>query len=258
MVASDLRTCGIVHVHSVYSHDGVDTLEHLAAVCQDRGIAFVGLTDHAEDFTADIFDEYTRECQAVSGSGVRLIPGLEFRFPGFPGLHLLALGLRTFIQPTTPDEFVRLAREASRFTIVAHPILPHYTIPQDVAAGIDAIEVWNAAYNTRYLPDTRAVRLYHELRARHPHLVAVAGLDQHDAANDRGTRILLEHPSDDPLGQLREGQFRNRGVTLEFGPHAEWGPLALAGLSGLRALLDMANAAHERLAHARARLRRSR
>ena len=47
---------GIVHVHSDYSHDGHDSLEHLHAVCAKRGIGFVGLTDHAEDFAAFLAD----------------------------------------------------------------------------------------------------------------------------------------------------------------------------------------------------------
>ena len=39
---------GVVHVHSDYSADGRDSLEQLRAFALERGIAFIGLTDHAE------------------------------------------------------------------------------------------------------------------------------------------------------------------------------------------------------------------
>src|SRR5690606_27132580 len=97
---------GIVHVHSEYSHDGRDTLGHLARLSARRGIGFVGLTDHAEDLDAGRFAECLGHCAEASRLGARLIPGLEFRFAGYPGLHLLAFGLARWIEPRTPAEFL--------------------------------------------------------------------------------------------------------------------------------------------------------
>ena len=116
-------TLGIVHVHSDYSHDGRDTLHGLAEFAAARDIGFIGLTDHAEDFSALRWDEYVRACGAASSDVVRLIPGLEFRFAGFRGLHLLAFGLVRWIEPTTPDEFITLAGPASRLTALPRPSL---------------------------------------------------------------------------------------------------------------------------------------
>ena len=84
---------GIVHVHSSYSHDGRDSLAALTAFAAERGIGFVGLTDHAEDFSEARWHEYVAECAGASTDAVRLVPGLEFRFADFRGLHLLAFGL---------------------------------------------------------------------------------------------------------------------------------------------------------------------
>jgi hypothetical protein len=58
---------GIIHVHSSYSHDGRDSLEALRDFAEARGIGFIGLTDHAEDFTADRYAEFAAGCRAVSG-----------------------------------------------------------------------------------------------------------------------------------------------------------------------------------------------
>jgi len=251
MAAATVGQVGVVHVHSTWSHDGRDTLEAVHAFARERGIAFVGLTDHAEDFDAPTFERFAAECSRVSTADVRLIPGLEYRFAGYTGLHLLALGLKRWIEPATPGAFAAEAPVAAGFTIMAHPVLPRYELPDQVAAAIDAIEVWNAAYNTRFLPDPRAIRLLERVRRRQPEVVGVAGLDQHDARNDRETRVMLLDPrAADPLGELKAGRFVNIGRTMRFPSRAPFGTAALAGITLLRAGLDLVNAVHERASRA--------
>lgn len=240
---------GIIHVHSNYSHDGVDSLPVLRESCLARKISFVGLTDHAEDLTPAIFDRYVEECRALSDDRLHLIPGLEYRFAGFAGLHLLALGLTRWITPRTPEEFLEEARTAAAFTIVAHPILATYRLPPAVQERIDALEVWNAAYNTRYLPDPTAVAVLHQLRQRRPSVVGVAGLDQHDSSNDRGTRVVIDGEGD-PLAALRAGRFLNVGLTMRFDPSVDWSPWRLAVFGMLRRVLDRVERLQERVVRA--------
>jgi hypothetical protein len=243
---------GIVHVHSAYSHDGRDSIEDLRRFAEARGIAFIGLTDHAEDFDGARFAELAAECRRVSDAAVAILPGLEYRFRGRKGLHLLALGLSRWIAPTTPAEFVEQARDAAGLTIAAHPLLYRHELPEEVGRGIDAVEVWNAAYNTRLLPDPRAIRLLHRWQQRRPELVGVFGLDQHDAGNDRGLRVRLADAGEpDPLGALRAGRFRNLGRGFDLDGHCRMGAVALTGLSALRTGLDVVNAVHERVMRAR-------
>jgi len=241
---SDATRIGVVHMHSDYSHDGLDSLERLREFALERGIAFVGLTDHAEDLTPERFEQYVAHCRRLSDDRVQLIPGLEYRFAGFTGLHLLALGLAHWIAPRTPEEFVDAAREAARFTIVAHPVLARYRIPAEVAAGIDAVEIWNASYNLRYLPDVRAIRLLHALRRMRPDLVGTAGLDQHDSRNDRGTRVVVRGGGD-PLAALKAGRFTNVGGFIRLDPAVSLGAVRLGVLTVLRWMLD----AVERVQH---------
>jgi hypothetical protein len=229
---------GVLHVHSDFSHDGRDSLEQLRAFAEQRGIAFVGLTDHAEDFDAARFAVYVERCRAASSDRVALIPGLEYRFPRFSGLHLLALGLSRWIDPDTPAAFILEAEHAARFTIAAHPVLPRYHLPEEVLNHIDAIEVWNAGYNTRYLPDPRAMRLLQQVRARRPEVVGVAGLDQHDSRNDRETRVVLDRPTTDPLAELKAGRFTNVGRTMRFDAAVSWGPWRLGALRAVREVFD--------------------
>lgn len=232
---------GAVHIHTNYSHDGRDSIADLRAWAAERGIGFLGLTDHAEDFDQSVFQRYVAECREASDSRVTVIPGLEYRFGGFPGLHLLALGLREWMEPATPAEFFRLAADRADFTIAAHPVLYGYVAPAEVWAQVDAVEVWNAAYNTRYLPDPKAMRLLRQVRARRPGVVGTAGLDQHDRRNDRGTRVVLERGNGaalKPLAELKAGRFRNVGSYVGFGARDPFpGPL-LGALVAVRAVFD--------------------
>ena len=251
----EVARTGIVHLHSDYSHDGFDSLERLREVAIERAIGFVCLTDHAEDLDAELFGRYREHCAKLSDETVRLIPGLEFRFAGLRGLHLLALGLREWVEPATPEAFLAEVAPKTGFTIMAHPVYPGYQAPDGVLNGIDAIEVWNAAYNTRYLPDPRAIAMVRKVRRSRPELLGTAGLDQHDARNDRGVRILLDQGAEaDPLAALRAGRFTNVGRTMRFRPQMDWGVLRMAGITLLRAGFD----AVERTQHYAGRIRRRR
>jgi hypothetical protein len=242
-----MTTLGAVHVHSTYSHDGRDSLPELHAFAASRGLGFLGLTDHAEDFDAAVFERFTAECRAVSLSGPQLIPGLEFRFAGLKGLHLLALGLTRWIEPATPDEFIAMTRGVAALTLAAHPVLPGYTYPPSVLDGIDAFEVWNASYNTRFLPDPRAIRLLQQVRKTRPAVVAIAGLDQHDARNDRETRVEVFEDGN-PLAAIRAGRFRNIGRTMSFDAHANLGAVRSAALWTARTVFDGVERVQDRAA----------
>ena len=246
---------GAIHMHSDYSHDGRDSLETLRESCKARGVSFVGMTDHAEDLLPEEFEEYRAQCAELSEPGFLMIPGLEFRFAGLRGLHLLALGLREWIAPTTPAEFFEQARGTAAMTVLAHPVLARYQIPDVVLEQVDAIEVWNGNYNTRYLPDPKSIRLVHELRRSRPELVATVGLDQHDSRNDRELRVVLPAASEDPIAELRAGRFSNVGRTMEMDSRALLSPALLTTLSMARGIYDVVERAQDRAMHMAHRLR---
>lgn len=246
---------GALHVHSDYSHDGRDSLETLRTTCIERGIGFVGMTDHAEDLTPESFDRYRRRCAELSGPEFTMIPGLEFRFEGLKGLHLLALDLREWIEPRTPEEFFDQTRGRASMSILAHPVLTRYSIPDLVLEGVDAIEIWNGTYNTRYLPDPRSMRIVQELRRRRPEVVATVGLDQHDSRNDRELRVVLPSASPDPLGELKAGRFENVGRTMRLDPRVSLSPAQLATLRAMRAVYDVIERTQDRTVDVMRRLR---
>ena len=243
---------GVIHIHSDYSRDGSDSLELLREWALERGIAFIGLTDHAEDFDEELFGAYADRCRELSDERLRLVAGLEFRFARYTGLHLLALGLTRWIRPATPREFIEQSHGVAGCTILAHPVLSGYRVPDAVRDGIDAIEVWNASYNTRYLPDPRAIELLHLLRRRRPEVVGTAGLDQHDSRNDREVRVVVHGAGPDPIAELKAGRFTNVGRTMRFDSEVGWSPLRLRALSITRWAFDRVERTQERLMRARA------
>jgi hypothetical protein len=241
-------------MHSDYSHDGRDSLEAMREMCLARGIQFVGLTDHAEDFVPELFGEYVQHCAAVSDGRVQFIPGLEFRIA--QGVHLLALGLRQWITPRTAEEFFESTRTTAQLTLLAHPVLARYKIPQTVLDNIDGIEVWNTGYNTRYLPDPRAMRLYHSVARIRPGTVATAGLDQHDGRNDREVRVILNNPSAaEPLLEIKNGRFSNSGKTMRFDSRAAIPPARMRLLTAVRWAFDIGERTQDRVLHAMYRMR---
>ena len=120
---------GAIHMHSDYSHDGLDSLEMLREACIARKIRWVGMTDHAEDISPEVYGEYKKHCAALSDEEVRFIPGLEFRFAGLRGVHLFALDLAEWMRPATPADFFDHADRHARLTVLAHPVLCRYVVP---------------------------------------------------------------------------------------------------------------------------------
>lgn len=243
---------GAFHMHSDYSHDGLDSLEQLREVSIERGIGWVGLTDHAEDLDVELFAEYVRHCAALSDEQFAFVPGLEFRFPTARGVHLLALDVTEWMTPTTPEEFFTDAARAARFTILAHPVLCRYAPPAVVRERIDAIEVWNTRYNTRYLPDPRAIDLFRSIAAARPEIVATVGLDQHDTRDDDGeVRTAFDGAlAADPIAALQSGAYTNVGRGLTFSSRADIPPAAMRSLRMRRCALDAVNGVRDRVTHA--------
>lgn len=232
-------TCrAAVHMHSTYSHDGVDSLEALREQSLTRGIRWLALTDHAEDFDDDAFAVYREQCATLSDDRLHIVPGLEFRLPRMRGVHMLALGVTHLFAPSSADDFFAHARADGAFTILAHPVLCRYAPSDVIAAHVDGIEVWNARYNSSVLPDPRAIELLQSLRTARPELVATIGHDQHDGHDDAATNLLLTTSHDSLLDALRAGRFVNAGRTMSFDSHADLAPAVMQSLKRRRAMLD--------------------
>ena len=217
----------LLHAHSRYSYDGVRTVGELAEWGASRGLDFVFLTEHTNDFDDAKMKRLVAECDACSDRACRVIPGLEFSVQG--GFHLLGLNVRRFTPLIELASAARFIREQGGIAILAHPARYGARWPQEEAiAQLDGIEAWNARYDGRFLPPGRLVE--HGLRQK---CASGAGLlfggqDLHDTTHHRVviTTVGGEGGLDAFLFALRSGDSR-------FGA----GPFSIASRTGMHPVL---------------------
>jgi hypothetical protein len=155
---------GLIHLHSLYSHDGRDSLTHISSRLAARGFDFCVLTDHFEDLDPQTFETYLADIKAVNASHKTIIvAAVEARLEGFDVILLPA---------TSYDEILGLVQRGSIsngniLRILAHP--SKYEVGEVVeflrGRRLDGIELWNQLADGNYLPPSDFIR----------RLIAVAG-----------------------------------------------------------------------------------
>ncbi len=174
----------LLHAHSRFSYDGVRSVEELAAWGEGRGLDFLFLTEHTNDFDEAKMNRLVRECDALGDRKCRVIPGLEFSVQG--GFHVLGLNLRRFEPLIDLTAAARFIRAQGGIAVLAHPARYAGRWPQAAAiAQLDGIEVWNARYDGRFIPPGHLVdkALRHECVSGRGLLFG--GQDLHDTTEHR-------------------------------------------------------------------------
>lgn len=236
---------GVFHVHSNYSSDGKLSLEDLREECKKRGFQFMVVTDHAEDFSPDKVNKFIDNCEKISRKGFLAIPGLEFIIDKEREAHLLVAGLEKLTSQNGIGEILRrvLEGENNSLVVLAHPSRSRYYIPSRYESKINGIEVWNSAYNTRYLPDHKAIRFLAYLKKKNPQLIGFGGLDLHDRSGFRGLRICTVDECQttlELLDNLKRGKFVIRGSYIGIPSAPAYGFFGLLVFAlGRRALNTM-------------------
>jgi PHP domain len=226
---------GIVHVHSVYSYDGKNTLEQIAALGRQRGYDFIGVTEHSDTFDRAKMAAFVAECRGLSDPSLILIPGIEFSCAG--RLHLLALGIDQFSDAKDPVELTKFIQGQGGLAVVSHPSRYGYQIPSPLVAVMDGVEVWNASYDSRFVPDRKVVELWRTLKRDNEALTGFGGQDLHHIAPIRHVTLVL--PNGGPeltsvavLGQLRHKAFFISNGYLRMGCGQPPGPAQRALIAG--------------------------
>jgi len=235
---------GIFHIHSNYSYDGKISLAELKYECVKRNLRFMLLTDHAQGFDNAKLQKLVEECKQLSTEGFFAVPGLEFSLDEYKDTHLIAVGLQSFPADSSPNSIIEETKKNSGLLVIAHPARNSYFLPESIVDALDGIEIWNAAYNSRYLPDAKAISLLKELKTKNSDLVGLGGLDLHDSTGLKGLRlaVLTAYQSQEGLLKLiREGDFENRGQFLTVSSRPDLNSSSLLLLSFLRVCLKMAD-----------------
>lgn len=231
---------GMVHVHSDCSYDGQHSLEALVQEAKQRRCRFLAMSEHSDTLNADRVTEFVMACCRVSSPECLVIPGIEFTCKD--KLHLLGFGAQEFIASDNPVEVSRFIHEKGGVAVVAHPRRYDYRIPPDLVPELDGIEVWNAGYDGRFVPDTNALSLLHDLRKRNPALLGFGGQDLHRIASHDYVCVSVdaaELSRTSVLEALRQGNFSIQGPLWTIDPKQELEAGWAALLSINRYLFDL-------------------
>lgn len=216
---------GLLHVHSDYSYDGKATLRELYDLCLEREFDFLLMAEHAEGFDEAKMEAYVRECKTLSDDRILILPGLEFGFDKYPALHLLGIGIREFFKVDNISKAVDEIHKQKGLAIIAHPSRNDHFVPEEIIDRIDGIEIWNAGYDSRYLPHHESLKLFSRLKDKNPTLIAFVGMDMHTTKkiNNRKRTGALTLKIDgrydngkELLEGLKRGSFINNGAFMRF------------------------------------------
>jgi histidinol phosphatase-like PHP family hydrolase len=95
---------GLIHIHTTYSYDGTVSLPDFAEIAKSRGINFIILTEHAEDFDDKKMQVLVNGCTNATHDDFLVIPGLEFNINN--EIYILGIGIETFIDERDPEELI--------------------------------------------------------------------------------------------------------------------------------------------------------
>lgn len=233
---------GIIHVHSTYSYDGRHSLAEIVEYGRQRGYDFVGMSDHADTFDSARMAQYVSECRQVSNPGCALIEGLEFTCGN--DLHILGLGIQRYTPTRDPLTAIDFIHQEGGIAIVAHPIRYDYQIPPDIAGAADGIEVWNASYDGRFVPNLRSLRLLRAMRRDgHKAIRAFGGPDLHRIGDHHTVEITVACSEAGPaaiLDALKCGRFTLFNPYFRVPADGELGVLASLPIQVTRHLYNAA------------------
>jgi predicted metal-dependent phosphoesterase TrpH len=200
---------GIIHVHSNYSYDGKHSIDEIAAFARQRSYAFVGMSEHSDTLDSDKVARLREECQKASTADCLIIPGIEFTCLG--NLHLIGLGVQDYDSSKDPLVINDFIQQQGGVAIIAHPKRYHYQISEGLLTAVNGVEIWNAGYDGRFVPNDQSLKLLKSGRERQKALLAFGGQDLHQIDLRHRQVHLKIHcdrlVSDAVIGSMRDGNF---------------------------------------------------
>jgi hypothetical protein len=182
------------------------------------------MTEHTDDMTHDQARAFVRECDTLSDTKFKFIPGFEvpYQVDELTGnhAHVLMIGCREFFKPYAPDPVsLREWSTHAQFVVLAHPVRNVFEVDPGLLDAMDALEVWNQQYEGKRVPRTRSLALLSDLRKKKPLLVATGGVDFHRIEHF-GSPLITMSPDTFTEGaiieKLKTGAFTVRSDRTQF------------------------------------------
>jgi hypothetical protein len=172
---------GAVHLHTDLSHDGTMTIEQLASFLKSKGYDFIAITEHSYDVDYGAMMELSNKAESLSSDDFLIIPGLEYRC--HDDIDIMGFGVIEPCEYETPGEVITHIQDRGGVAVWAHPSFRDYPTERQWLEGLDGAEMWNQIHDSRYMPRTRSVNRFNELRKVNSNLLAYCGLDLHRPDN---------------------------------------------------------------------------
>jgi hypothetical protein len=211
--------CGLMHVHSRYSVDGILPLEEIRELCKRKKTDFIILAEHADGkhFTAERMGEMLRECKGLSSEEFLFIPGLEY---DCEGMHILAIGVEEYFVENKLENLIDRIKERGGLAVLAH-VVYYDSIPYERLVNLDGVEAWNARYDGRFSPSIKSLKILKRFRMLVGGINAFAGSDLHEkySFGSVSSTIHLEGLNKkDVIDSLRTGMFYSSNGLIRLYP----------------------------------------
>ena len=146
-----------IHTHSIASMHAYSTIREIATMAKEKGLALVGISDHAPALPGTFHEMYFRNFKVIrpAAYGIDIIMGAELNVMDYEGrvdlpervlqkMHYAIASLHdVVIAPGTQEENTRalLGAMANPYvTIIGHPDNPAYPVDFDALARAAAAE----------------------------------------------------------------------------------------------------------------------
>ena len=143
-----LRTAA--HVHSDWSYDGQWPLAAIARAFRRQRYDAVLMTEHDRGFDQRRWEEYQRQCAAISTDGLLLVPGIEYEDPDNV-VHIAVWGETIpFLGSAQPTmDLLEAADRHQAVAVFAHPWRrdAHLRYRSSWSPLLTGIEIWNRKYD---------------------------------------------------------------------------------------------------------------
>jgi hypothetical protein len=232
---------GALHVHSQLSHDGKLELATIARLYRDRGFQFVCIAEHSQDMDEQKVAMLREQAESLSGTDFRIIAGIEYSCKD--ALHIVGVGCEQLLDTSDPVRLVGEIRAAGCFAILAHPCRIHWSCSAELAAVLNAVEVWNVRYDGKYLPSPPALEFFNQMKALNPRILAAVGDDLHSLKGFYPLSYYMSVNSLDResiLNELILGRYRIGSLSYRVPARSCFSPAALACFRALGLPLNCA------------------
>ena len=214
---------GALHVHSTLSRDGTMAIPDLVQWYRRNHYQFLALGEHAEDLVETKMQVLRQQSAENSTSQFCVIPGLEFVCSS--DIHILGIGAGNLISEKDPLSVIQEVHEQGGFAVLAHPKRIGWECPRNVLLALDAVEIWNVAYDGKYLPSAQAVTGFRRMKQINDKLLGVASHDFHRTGSFYDVAIEMDLAVLSPdaiLRSLREGCYGIRSLFFRADPHVRF------------------------------------